>query len=337
MIECIHFDADMNQVDLPQFSAASFAPHILDPQTFQFRCASRDIKPGHFLTLVDGRKPLFTGLVDSVTESAGAVDVQGYDMRCVLDGMQYNIAKGLNPVACAVVNMSNVDFIADTVNAVFEFETVELQNAATPASYSTEIRLKSCLEALRDACISTGVFYALYVIGSQRIVLEIKPMRQRDNIVLLADVTHDEIAKKSALSYNQLLALGSGEGEDRDYVFIDQSGTARPRCYTYDIREDISHDVLTQRAQARMAELQLGEQYTMSLLHNSAYVFGQDYGMGDIVQFKTRDGDVISDMITAYTATVEGGQLKHNYEVTTGLGKGTLTQKLKELKEGGYK
>ncbi|WP_311773287.1 hypothetical protein [Listeria booriae] len=86
----------------------------------------------------------------------------------------------------------------------------------------------------------------------------------------------------------------------------------------------------------KFKELQFEYEIQFKTQKNKVAQFLRDYEVGDYVTFSAASGDRIKDLITSYTITYQAGQRDDAYELTTGIDKNTLTQKIKELKEGGY-
>lgn len=340
MIECIIFNESLEQIDLIPYATAKFTKHIYDPNQFTL-VTSVKVSQGFFITLIENRKPIFSGVITKITEKDGNIQAEGYDLRKQLVGIQYAYlySKALNSVT--TVNTTNIAFVTELIRKVFNDSEIIISSNATSKDYKSEIRLKSIYEILRACCISTDIYYNFYLVGTKKVYLEVNNIRDlRNSTPLLINISYQEVEKIIDIKdkFNQILGLGSGEDESRDYYFIDNAGTDRfPNCYTYDIREDISHDELIQRTETKFKELQFQYQVTFKILNNKLVVFGVDYGLGDYITFKSKDGNIFDDLVTSYDVEINTGTVVKDYELTTGLLKGNLTDKVKELKEGGYK
>lgn len=339
MIECIHFNTNLQQVDLLKFSTAKYDPHIFDYKPFTITASPNTVQIGDFITFINERKPLFTGYVTEVQDNTKDVIINGYDIKYLLDGMQYNVLAGTQPVDTINFNANNTDIVSNIYKRVLGVSSLNyriINNVKTPMLYTGQARLKSCYEVVRDICSRTQIHTYLYLVASGVAVLHVEPIRDMRNIVLPVNVTHNQLHSKDALAYNQIIGLGSGEGSERDFVFIDNSNGARPRCYRYDLREDITHDELNQRTIAKLNELQLGREYAIELIDNNVYKFGTDYNIGDYVGFRTLDNTIVKDLISQYSVSIQNGQLANSFQTITGLQKGTLTEKISAIVEGGY-
>lgn len=337
MIELLHFDKTLDLVDVKPYTSFSFSPHITDYQTFTAEISGNDVRTEHILTLIENRQPIFTGIVNDVKLSGGVSSIVGYDLKHMLTGELYNTLYGASPVVGVNVSGSARDVIADALQRFYDGYDIDVDNTVGTQTYVGMARLKTIYEALRELCLSMQVFYSFYVVGSGEIRLVIRPIRDMSHIVLPVNVTHTELSRRTRINYNQIVGLGAGENEGRDYHYIDNAGTDFPRCYIYDLREDISHEELVQRTQAKYNELILGEEYTIDILPNNVYEFGDDYGIGDYISFLTLDGEIVTDLVTQYSATIERGELRKSRELITGIYKGMLSDKIKELSEGGYR
>lgn len=335
MIELIHFDENLQQVDIKRFSAASYTPHIFDAQVFTVAVAHTDIIEGHYITLLDERTPIFCGIVTETEETETGTTITGKDTRDIFAGILYNELVGLSPIQTATINGNNTDIITDAIQRVFPAATVDIDNTVEPAAYAAEARLKMAAEVLRDIASITQMYFSFYLIGTNRILLRMRPIRDLTNMVLMVNVTHKQLSYKRVSNYNRLVALGSGEGEDRDFVIIDESGGNLQKTFTYDLRESITHDELSQKAEAKFREIKLGNLYQLEIFNNNVYQFGRDYGLGDYVSFKTLDGAIVQDLITQYDVTIESGLMVNNAVIETGLKKNTLTERIREISEGG--
>lgn len=339
MIECILFDKELNQLDLIPFTDAKFTKHIYDPGQFSLITGTK-VNEGYFITLVENRKPIFSGVITRITEKDNNQQAEGYDMRKLLEGIQYAYLYNKDMASKTIINTTNTALTLELIQKVFSNYSILYSNEITAKAYKSEIRIKSVAQVLRECSLNTDIYYNFYPVGNQKIYLEVKALRDlRSTTPMLVDITHNEVQKIIDIKekYNQILGLGSGEDENRDYHFINnRTGSEFSNCYIYDIRENISHEELIQRTETKYKELQFDYQITFKAIENKLAVFGVDYGLGDYVSFRSRDGITFDDLITQYVTEIKSGVMVKNYELTTGLLKGNLTDKIKELKEGGY-
>lgn len=341
MIECIVFDKGLNQIDLIVFANSKFRKHIYNPEQFTLSINSTVASQGYFITLIENRKPIFSGIITKITEKEEIQLLEGYDLRKLLEGIQYSYLYNKDLISKTIVSIDNTALIIELIQRVFIDSEIILSNNASIKTYTSEIRIKNIYEVLRECSINTDIYYNFYLIGTRKIYLEINDIRDlRNSTPLLINISYNEVEKIINIKdkYNQILGLGSGEDESRDFYFIDNSDGVRfPNCYLYDIREDITHDELVKRTETKFKELQFDYQVTFNILKNKITTFGVDFGLGDYITFKSRDGNIFDDLITSYKIEIKNGVSIKDYELTTGLLKGNLTDKIKELKEGGYK
>lgn len=103
---------------------------------------------------------------------------------------------------------------------------------------------------------------------------------------------------------NVTLVAGEGEGIDRKTVSINSdvySGLQRRELYTdaRDLSTNVDggtltpaqyNEVLTNRGLAKLTETQVETNFDAKVDHTQPYIYGQDYYMGDIVQFQNQFG-----------------------------------------------
>lgn len=342
-IHCLVFDDAFNQKEFIQFVNAKFSRHIFDTQQFTMKVsANANVVIGDIITLIEERSAIFSGVVTGYKRLGNQVDLTGYNLKFFLDGIMYFDLHAVNPVAVTNVQNTNIATIQEELQTVFPDVSLSLESGqAIPRSFNIEIRLKSIGEFLRDISVTTDCFYDFFAVGNKTIKLVIKSIRDlRADITLLTNITHSELEKVINIKekYNQIIGLGAGEGATRDYHFINNNLLGDyAKCYVYDVRDgDLTHTELVRQTENKMKELQYDYQSKFKVLENNVYQLGRDYDMGDIVTFKDNDGELFDDLISSLEYEVVNGRLKQNYEVTTGLLKGNLTDKIKELKEGGY-
>lgn len=339
-MECIVFDKQMNQKTLIPFTDLNFKRHIFDPREFNLKSKFK-LEPGEYVTLIENRTPKFSGYVTDIDEQSQTISASGYDLRFLLCGVQYAHLYGTKFVDTVNLTISNTDLIRNLIIKAFAGYSITVINNASAISYKAEIRIKSVYEILRACCLATDIYYELYLTGSKQLILKIEPIRDlRSNTPLITNITHAETEKIISVKekYNQILGLGAGEAGDRDFYFINQCKSGEfPNCYVYDLREDITHDELAQRTDVKFKELRSEYSVKFQILENKVLAFGIDYGLGDYVSFKSADGRVFDDLITEYQTQIQNGRLIKGYEVSIGLTKGNISDKLKELKEGGFK
>ncbi len=342
MIHCLVFDNQLNQKDIIQYADAKFSTHIFDTQQFSLSISEIvNVNPDDIITLIDNREPIFSGIVTGHKKVGQKVELSGYNLKLILEGIMYFDLYNLNPVSIQNIRNTNTLEIEKQVKAVFPHVNVIYdQTLAVSRDFSIDIRLKSVGQLLRDISITTDSFYDFFVIGNQTIKLITKSIRDlRNDITLLTNITHIEVEKIINIKekYNQIIGLGSGEGELRDFHFIDNKPlNEHAKCYVYDDREgEMTHEELVRRTENKYKTLLYDYQSKFHVLDNNVFQLNEDYGLGDMVSFKSVDGSLFDDLISSLDYEITNGQLKHNYEVVTGLLKGTLTDKIRELKEGG--
>ena len=343
MIECVVFDKNLNQKDIIPFGSAKITPHIFDYQPFEIQTPAV-LTAGGFLTFMENREPLFSGYITEAEKSGNDYTYKGYDLKYVLDGIQdftiYDPVLGITPVQGNVYNTQGGYVIERAVLSAFPGVTLEYADMSTFKFYTSYVRIKSQYEVCRDVCFDGNKWYEFFITGNGKIRLKIKDIRDLSaSIVLLTDITHTEVSTVSSIKekYNQILGLGSGEDSERDYYFRDDSNGERPKCYVYDLRENITHTELVRRTNVKFSELKFQYEKTFKILDNNVSQFGRDYGLGDYVTFKSETGETFSDLITMNRIEIKNGVVSGNLEIVTGLIKNTLTDKIKELKEGGTK
>lgn len=301
----------------------------------------RDISEiNDFITIFDNDLPIYTGIVEEISR-ANSVNISGSNIKTVLKGIQYFVANNLNPVERVSLNVDVVEFIEDQLSKCFiGVDITMINNTSTSYNYKTEARLISVFDLLNNATGSNNLNYQIYLIGSNKMHVYINENRDlRTSIKLITNITHEvvEEIENHREYYNQIIGLGAGEEAERDYYFIDNSENENPKCYLYDIREDISHEELVRRTDEKYASLTKDYTSKFTILRNNLYDFGKDYTVGDYVVFANEDGAVFDDLITTLSINIENGLMSRNYDVTIGRYRGTLTDKINELKEGGYK
>jgi Siphovirus ReqiPepy6 Gp37-like protein len=343
MIHCLVFDNQLNQKDIIQYTDAKFSNHIFNTQQFSLKVKSgTKINPEDIITLIENRKPIFSGVVIGQKLSGiNEMELSGYNLKFILEGIMHFDLFGFNPVAIQSIQSTNITEIQNQIAAVFPMTNIISDTSmAETSNFSIDVRLKSIGQLLRDISVTTDCIYDFFVIGNKTIKLVIKSIRDlRNQITLLTNITHTEIEKIINVKekYNQIIGLGSGEGSLRDFHFINNKPpNEHAKCYVYDDREgDMSHEELVRRTENKYKTLLYDYQSKFQVLENKVFKLGEDYDLGDLVTFKSNDGTMFDDLISSLNYEIVNGQLKQNYEITTGLLKGTLIDKIKELQEGG--
>ncbi|PNP90615.1 aspartate-semialdehyde dehydrogenase [Listeria newyorkensis] len=340
MIHLLIFDKALNQKGVVSFKEGTFLVHLWDWQTFQLTVTTDIIDTGDFITILEDKNPVYSGVVKEAVAVGKRVTVDGYDLRYLLEGMQMNQLYGRNLVSATPIAGNSITIIQNTIAKAFPLATVVLDAEPNRTTFSFSPRLKNAYEFLRANNIANDLMYQIFIVSKKRLLVKIKYLQDRsDHVVLLNNITHQQLQKRksSKNKYNQILGLGQGEDESRDFYFYNQQAMGDyPQCYIYDLRENITHDELIQRTLVKFKELQFEYEIQFKTQKNKVAQFLQDYEVGDYVTFSAASGERIKDLITSYTITYKAGQRSDAYELTTGIDKNALTQKIKELKEGGY-
>ncbi|MBC1235190.1 Gp37-like protein [Listeria booriae] len=340
MIHLLIFDKTLQQKDVVRFKEGTFLVHIWDWQTFQLTVTTEAIDTGDFITILENRSPIYSGVVKQAVAVGKRVTIDGYDLRYLLEGMQMNQLYGRHLVSASPIAGNSVSLIQQTIAKAFPLAQVILDSEPNRTTFSLSPRLKNAHAFLRANNIANEMMYQLFIVSKKRILVRVKYLRDLSHsVILLHNITHQQVqkSKSSKNKYNQILGLGQGEDENRDYYFYDQKAIGDyPQCYIYDLRENITHEDLIQRTQVKFKELQFEYEIQFKTQKNKVAQFLHDYEVGDYVTFSTANGERIKDLITSYTITYQAGQRNDAYELTTGIDKNALTQKIKELKEGGY-
>ncbi|EUJ56620.1 Gp37-like protein [Listeria fleischmannii] len=337
----IVFDKQLNQKSIIPFSEATLPIHIWDWQTFQFTTTSQDIETDDFITIIENKQPIFSGIIVQAVPSGNVVKVEGYDLRYLLDGMQVNYLYKRSLVSAVNISGNSVDVIKSIISKAFPLATVILEADENRTTFSFSPRLKTAHEFLRLNNVNNDMLYQIYIVSKKRIIVKIKYLRDLSHsVVLLSNITHEQVEKTKSVKnkYNQILGLGSGEDDNRDYYFHDaKKGDDYPHCYIYDLRENITSSELKERTLTKFKELEFEYFIQLKTLNNNVAKFLVDYDLGDYVTFTSDKNEAVKDLITFYTIEYKNGIRKDGYELSTGINKNALTQKIKELKEGGYK
>lgn len=341
MLTCLVFDKMLNQKNIISITAGSFTAHVWDYQQFELKSKSSSVEVEDFITILDERRPVFSGVVKQTQEEDGTYTYSGFDLRYLLDRVQMNYLLKRNMVSSAVYSGGSFAILKNTIQLAFPLATVITQLDADKTTFSLSPRMQTAFAFHRANCISNDMTYQIYIVSNRRLYLEGKYLRDlRKSVVLLTDITHrqGEVIKSTKEAYNQILGLGAGEDNNRDFHFIDNKvANDYASCYVYDIRETISHAELVQRTVAKLKELQFEYTVKFTTLDNHVAELGVEYDVGDYVSFRMQNGALVEDLVSAYTVNIEKGILSPKYELETGIKKGSLTAKLKDLKEGGYK
>ncbi|MBC2207409.1 Gp37-like protein [Listeria booriae] len=341
MLTCLVFDKMLNQKDIISLTAGSFTVHVWDWQQFEIKTSSANVQTDDFITILDERKPVFSGVVKQSQEDDGAFTYSGFDLRYLIDRIQMNYLLKRNMVSSAVYSGGSFAILKNTIQLAFPLANIITQMDADKTTFSLSPRMQTAFAFHRANCISNDMTYQVYLVSNRRVLIEGKYLRDlRKEVVLLTNITHQqgEVIKNTKEAYNQILGLGSGEDNNRDYHFIDNRAVNDyASCYVYDIRENITHAELVQRTIAKLKELQFEYTVKFSTMSNHIAELGQEYDVGDYVSFRMQNGALVEDLVSAYTVNIEKGIIAPRYELETGIKKGSLTAKLKDLKEGGYK
>ncbi|EAG4303128.1 aspartate-semialdehyde dehydrogenase [Listeria monocytogenes] len=341
MLTCLVFDKLLNQKDIISITGGSFTSHIWDWQPFEIKTRSSSVQTDDFITVLDGKEPVFSGVVKQSQESNGVFTYSGFDLRLILDRVQMNYLLKRSLVSSAAYAGGSFAILKNTVQLAFPAANIIAQVDDDRTTFSLSPRMQTAFAFHRANCVSNDITYQLFIVSNRRLLLRGKYLRdKRREVVLLTDITHtqSEVIRNTKEAYNQILGLGSGEDNNRDYHFIDnKTSTDYASCFVYDIRENITHAELVQRTVAKQKELQFEYTVKFYTLKNNVAQLGQEYDVGDYVSFRMQDGTLVDDLVSAYTINIDKGILSPRYELETGIKKGSLTAKLKDLKEGGYK
>ncbi|EAE3490782.1 aspartate-semialdehyde dehydrogenase [Listeria innocua] len=341
MLTCLVFDKLLNQKDIISITGGSFTSHIWDWQPFEIKTRSSSVQTDDFITVLDGKEPVFSGVVKQSQESSGVFTYSGFDLRLILDRVQMNYLLKRSLVSSAVYTGGSFAILKNTIQLAFPAANIIAQVDEDRTTFSLSPRMQTAFAFHRSNCVSNDITYQLFIVSNRRLLLKGKYLRdKRREVVLLTDITHTqgEVIRNTKEAYNQILGLGSGEDNNRDYHFIDnKASTDYASCFVYDIRENITHAELVQRTVAKQKELQFEYTVKFYTLKNNVAQLGQEYDVGDYVSFRMQDGTLVDDLVSAYTINIDKGILSPRYELETGIKKGSLTAKLKDLKEGGYK
>lgn len=341
MITCIVFDKLLNQKDILDISAGQFTTHVWEYVSFELKSNFNKVATEDFITILDDKKPIFSGVVKQTQEDQGVYTYSGFDIKYLLDRVQMNYLLKRSLVSAAVYSGNSFAILKNTISLVFPTATIVMATGEKATTFSLSPRLQTAFSFHRANCVSNDFTYQIFVVSNKRIVVDAKYFRDlRQSVVLLTDITHDqgEVIKNTKEAYNQILGLGAGEENNRDSHFIDNKAvTDYASCYVYDIRETITKAELAQRTIAKFKELQFEYTVKFTTFDNHIAQLGVDYSIGDYVTFKMKDGSNIDDLVSAYTINIDKSVISPKYELISGIRKGSLTSKLRDLKEGGYK
>ena len=313
---------------------------VYQPSTFELDFL-RDIgEIGDFVTIIDNGNPKFTGLIEK-TDKANGFRVSGTNIKQILVGLQYFVINNTIPIDRIPIDSTVYDLVVNQLTLCFpQLEITVFSSLSEEYRYSTQLRMTSVFDLLNNATNSNNLNYQIYLMGNNQMRVYLNENRHLENeIKLITDITHSvlEEIQNTREFYNQIIGLGAGEEEERDYYFIDESNGNTPKCYVYDLRESITHDELVKRTEEKYSTLTKDHSATFKILKNNLYVFGEDYTIGDYVSFANDEGLIFNDIISTIEINIDDGKLTQDYEVTIGRYRGTLTDKINELKEGGIR
>ena len=295
---------------------------------------------GDFVTIFDGSIPKFTGVIEKITKTS-KITISGSNIKKILSGIQFFVTNNVSPVDRISINSNVSSIIDEQIRKCFPtVEVTFFSSLMGMYTFSTDLRMKSIFDLLHSATSSNDLNYQMFLLGNNKMHVYINENRHIENeIKLITNITHAlvEEIKNVRESYNQIVGLGAGEENERDYYFIDDSDGEIPKCYVYDVRENIEHAELVRRTNEKYATLTRDHSATFRILKNNIYDFGTDYTVGDYVGFANDEGLVFDDLISTIKINIVDGLMSQDYEVTIGRFRGTLTDKINELKEGGVK
>ena len=291
---------------------------------------------------VDG-ECFYSGVIKYISYEEGIIE--GYDLKYNMLYHLYSEAFSLTPVSMNTVSASAKTVFIDVLNCDYKNVIIEFDSDCEKelaSSVKIDTRLKFNFEILKKICILLDVTYELFAIGNGIVKAKIRKMVDRsESVVLISGITHKQIARirDKRNYYNQFLGLGAGELEDRDYHFIDNSDQLEiKRCYIYDLKQDISHDELVQECDIKHKEISSDYHFEFQIRDNNVAQYGKDYFLGDKVKFVSKDSsEKIVDMISEIEINIENGIMNTAYTATVGTSEYSLTAKVKNMKEGGYK
>lgn len=328
IIPVSEFEATVNILNVESFTAS--IPNI----------EIHNVSEGDILSIFDGNSCIYSGIIKYISFEDD--EVEGYDLRYAMKYYLVSDALGISHVARNKYKGTFKATVQNFVNIAFPNATVSYSfyGDYTSDQYSIDTRTKYIYEVIRNACILEDAHIRLLAVGNGKIKCVCRSCDDRTGTVnLITGISASQIDRivDKRNQYNQILGLGAGTGGNRDSVFIDNSTSGNKCCYIYDLRDDIDHDELATQTAVKFKELSSENRVEFSILQNNIASYGSDYYLGDKVTFISDTGKKIKDKLTEVTITMTNGQLISAYEAAIGRGKYTLTQKIKELKEGGYK
>lgn len=344
MTNIILFDKNYQAVDVLHVTKLSATKNVYNVAEFTADVANyftADVRDESVISLFSEKECLWSGVIKKRDGISGSVG--GYDLKYMLKYHPYFLISGTTPVENVICSGTIGDIFEKVLKAVFPSVIIENDKdnqADLTKKVSINARLKYAFEVLKEICILNDITYEIRAVGNGKITATIRKLVDRSGSVsLISAITHNQIEKcmDTRDRYNQFLALGAGDLENRDYYLIDYSKDAEiKRCYIYDLKQNISHAELVQQATVKFKELSSGYYEKFEIKDNNVAELGRDYFLGDKVNFINRDGGCITDMISEVKITVDGGKILTSYEASVGTGKNSLTQKMNELKTGGY-
>ena len=331
IIHLINFNAPKNVYNVTPFQATV-------SNISQYLIHDEDI----LSIFVDG-ECFYSGVIKYISYEEGKIE--GYDLKYPMLYHLYSESFSLLPVQNNTLSGTGKTIFtsvldADYENVIIEFD--EESETSLAESVKIDTRLKFNFEILKKICILLDVTYELLAIGNGIVKAKIRKITDRsESVVLIAGITHKQIARirDKRNYYNQFLGLGAGELENRDYYLIDHSETGEiKRCYIYDLKQEISHEELVQECEIKYKEINTDYHLEFQIRNNNVAQYGKDYFLGDKVKFVSKDSaDQIVDMISEIEINIAEGILNTAYTATVGTAEHSLTSKVKNLKEGGYK
>lgn len=338
MIRTLLFDRFGNVAGILHLISFSATLKLYDCGTFEAKIdreSFKKIEMDSMISIFEDDNCVYSGIVKSKSSTDYAIS--GYDLRYLGAYALYNCLHGLSPVATSQL-VVRPDSIADIWQAVFPEYTLTMSaDADISGTLSLDTRAKYVLALTREACVHFGNNVQFLATGSKKILVKVSGNRdRRAETLLIPGITHNivEELEDRREAYNQIVGLGKGEGEARDWHMIDQC-TGYPRCYLYDLREDITHEELVRKTEEKFKELQPSIYTKIKLVPNNVCTYDTDFRLGDTIRIVTRKGEYAHDIVSEISLKLDAQTMQYQYEAVIGTGKNSLTAKIQSLKEGG--
>ncbi|MDF8247729.1 aspartate-semialdehyde dehydrogenase, partial [Listeria monocytogenes] len=106
------------------------------------------------ITVLDGKEPIFSGVVKQSQESSGVFTYSGFDIRLILDRVQMNYLLKRSLVSSAVYTGGSFAILKNTIQLAFPAANIIAQVDEDRTTFSLSPRMQTAFGFHRSNCVS---------------------------------------------------------------------------------------------------------------------------------------------------------------------------------------